>query len=320
MDISETEDLIGYRPYTREFDIVTDITNVIEPQRLSELEDRLGKYRAKWQNTDALTSLVDRLPSIFEQALEAAGSTADDTTVLFLVDGSGSTRGATALHIAAATIEACLALEEIGVETTVLGYSTTTWKGGLSRMRWLEDGKPRDPGRLCDLLHIVYKTPDTEVANSMDRLCAMVAEETKKENVDGEALLWAVDCTETLDRPHKIVVNITDGFFPVDDSTLYSNSTNPLTMHMVTVCEAIEQNGTIALSRVYVDLDDAHLQARQHLLDGGMTNFRRDVLTTEMRDMVATFDAIVHGVELGISRTAELSVDLDEDHSPRPGV
>ncbi|WP_327210395.1 cobaltochelatase CobT-related protein [Rhizobium leguminosarum] len=320
MDFTETNELIGYAPYTREFDLIADVERVFKPERLSELAASVSRYRATWDANEKVASLVDTLPDVFEQAMEARGIDPRDTTVLFLVDGSGSTRGATATHIAAATIEACIALEEIGVETSVLGYTTITWKGGSARKKWLEDGKPRDPGRLCDLLHVVYKTPAMATVSNLPRLCALAAEETKKENVDGEALIWASDCIRLLERPHKIIVNVTDGFLPIDDSTIYSNSSNPLTLHMAAVCDTIEQEGSISLARVYVDLDESHAKARQNLRDDGMTMFQRDVVTTETRDMGATFDALVEGVELGFARAAELSFDLEEapEHSRHP--
>jgi cobaltochelatase CobT len=318
MDFTETNELIGYAPYTREFDVIADVERVFKPERLSELAQSVSRYRTTWSAYEKVTSLVDSLPEVFGQAMEARGLDARDTTVLFLIDGSGSTRGATAMHIATATIEACIALEEIGVEASVLGYTTTTWKGGASRKQWLEDGKPRDPGRLCDLLHIVYKTPAMDAVSSLHRLCALAADESKKENVDGEALIWASDCIRLLDRPNKIIVNVTDGFFPIDDSTIYSNSTNPLTLHMAAVCDAIEEEGVVSLSRVYVDLNDEHANARQKLRDDGMTIFQRDAVTTEIRDVAATLDAVVEGIELGFTRAAELSFDLEEAQALGP--
>jgi cobaltochelatase CobT len=320
MDFTETNELIGYAPYTREFDVIADVSRVFEPGRLSELEDRVSHYRGTWRGYEKVTSLVDALPDVFSQAMEAHGIDPRDTTVLFLVDGSGSTRGATAMHIATATIEACIALEEIGVETSVLGYTTTTWKGGSSRKKWLEDGKPQNPGRLCDLLHVVYKTPAMETVSILPRLCALAAEESKRENVDGEALIWASDCIRLLDRPNKIIVNVTDGFFPIDDSTIYSNSSNPLTLHMAAVCDAIEQEGVISLARVYVDLDDNHSKARQKLRDDGMMVFKRDVVTAETRDVGATLESIIEGLELGFARAADLVLDVEEvpDQGPRP--
>lgn len=314
----ELDDQIGYRPYTREFDVITDVGRLFDKEQFARLAQLVTGYREK--AGVALAEVVDALPRTILASFEEAGAAPQDTTVLFLVDGSGSTRGATAVHMTTATIEACLALEELGVETSVLGYSTATWKGGEARKKWLAEGKPVDPGRLCDLLHVVYKTPAMKTTASIDRLCAMAADTTKRENVDGEALVWARECIDVLRRPNKIIVNLTDGFMPIDDSTIYSNRANPLTLHVLGVCDAIEQEGAVSLSRVFVDMDDDHLKARQNILDNAMTVFRRDSVTTEKRDLFATMQALVEGLDLAIRRSAELAYDFSSDAEEHDGA
>ncbi len=154
-----------------------------------------------------------------------------DTIVTLLVDNSGSMRGrpisvaAMSADILARTLERC------AVKVEILGFTTRAWKGGLSRENWLAEGKPGSPGRLNDLRHIIYKSADTPWRRSRRNLGLMLREGILKENIDGEALLWAHDRIIGRPEQRKILMVISDGA-PVDDSTLSVNPGNYLERHL----------------------------------------------------------------------------------------
>lgn len=177
-----------------------------------------------------------------------------DTVVTLLIDNSGSMRGrpitvaAMSADILARTLERC------GVKVEILGFTTKAWKGGQARERWIADGKPGHPGRLNDLRHIVYKAADAPWRRARRNLGLMLREGLLKENIDGEALLWAH--TRLLARPEqrKILMVISDGA-PVDDSTLSVNAGNYLERHLRGVIEWIEKYSTVELVAIGIGHD-----------------------------------------------------------------
>jgi cobaltochelatase CobT len=177
-----------------------------------------------------------------------------DTVVTLLIDNSGSMRGrpisiaAISADILARTLERC------GVKTEVLGFTTRAWKGGQSREAWLVSGKPANPGRLNDLRHIVYKKADEPWRRARKNLGLMMREGLLKENIDGEALLWAH--TRLLARPEdrRILMVISDGA-PVDDSTLSVNSAGYLEQHLRKVIDWIEKQSPVQLVAIGIGHD-----------------------------------------------------------------
>ncbi len=177
-----------------------------------------------------------------------------DTVVTLLIDNSGSMRGrpitvaAMSADILARTLERC------GVKVEVLGFTTRAWKGGQSRERWLSAGKPPAPGRLNDLRHIVYKAADSPWRRSRKSLGLMLREGLLKENIDGEALMWAH--SRLLGRPEqrRVLMVISDGA-PVDDSTLSVNPGNSLERHLREVIEMIETRSPIELVAIGIGHD-----------------------------------------------------------------
>ncbi|HEY4124145.1 MAG TPA: hypothetical protein VGM36_05990, partial [Rhizomicrobium sp.] len=172
-----------------------------------------------------------------------------DTIVTLLIDNSGSMRGrpitlaAMSADILARTLERC------GVQTEILGFTTRAWKGGQSREKWVHAGKPALPGRLNDLRHIVYKAADEPWRRARRNLGLMLREGLLKENIDGEALLWAH--ARLLARPEqrRILMVISDGA-PVDDSTLSVNAGNYLEKHLRKVIEEIETKSSVELTAI----------------------------------------------------------------------
>jgi cobaltochelatase CobT len=145
-------------------------------------------------------------------------------------------------------------LERCGVKVEILGFTTRAWKGGQSRERWLAAGKPAAPGRLNDLRHIVYKSADAPWRRARRSLGLMLREGLLKENIDGEALLWAHD--RLLPRPEKrkILMVISDGA-PVDDSTLSVNPGNYLEKHLREVIAYIEARSPVELTAIGIGHD-----------------------------------------------------------------
>ena len=177
-----------------------------------------------------------------------------DTVVTLLIDNSGSMRGrpisiaAISADILARTLERC------GVKTEILGFTTRAWKGGQAREAWLADGKPAEPGRLNDLRHILYKQADEPWRRARRNLGLMMREGLLKENIDGEALLWAHSRLLARREDRRILMVISDGA-PVDDSTLSVNSAGYLEAHLRKVIEWIESKSPVQLVAIGIGHD-----------------------------------------------------------------
>ncbi|WP_375195462.1 cobaltochelatase subunit CobT [Sphingobium sp.] len=177
-----------------------------------------------------------------------------DTVVTLLIDNSGSMRGrpisiaAISADIMARTLERC------GVKTEILGFTTRAWKGGQSREDWLAAGRPPMPGRLNDLRHIVYKKADEPWRRARKNLGLMMREGLLKENIDGEALLWAHNRLIARHEERRILMVISDGA-PVDDSTLSVNSGTYLERHLRQVIEWIENRSPVQLVAIGIGHD-----------------------------------------------------------------
>ncbi len=211
-----------------------------------------------------------------------------DTVVTLLLDNSGSMRGrpitvaATCADILARTLERC------GVKVEILGFTTRAWKGGQAREKWLASGKPVNPGRLNDLRHIIYKAADMPWRRARRNLGLMMREGLLKENIDGEALIWAHN--RLLGRPEqrRILMVISDGA-PVDDSTLSVNSGNYLERHLRQVIADIEGRSPVELIAIGIGHD--------------VTRYYKRAVT------------IVDAEELGGAMTEKLA-ELFEEHGP----
>ncbi|WP_457581209.1 cobaltochelatase subunit CobT [Ensifer canadensis] len=216
-----------------------------------------------------------------------------DTVVTLLIDNSGSMRGrpitvaATCADILARTLERC------GVKVEILGFTTKAWKGGQSREKWLAGGKPQSPGRLNDLRHIIYKSADAPWRRARRNLGLMMREGLLKENIDGEALIWAHERLMARREQRRILMMISDGA-PVDDSTLSVNPGNYLERHLRAVIEQIETRSPVELLAIGIGHD--------------VTRYYRRAVT------------IVDADELAGAMTEQLA-DLfeDESMSRRPG-
>ncbi len=269
----------AYNVFTTEFDCETLATDLCQPEETIELRDRLdervqpflpvvtrlanrlqrrlmARQQLRWEtdleegqlNPARLTRLVlsPYDPRCFRRASEAPYK---DTVVTLLIDNSGSMRGRPIALAAMCAEVISRTLEQCGVRCEVLGFTTSAWKGGKARDRWIEKGKPRNPGRLNDLLHVVYKNANETWRKARPRLGVMLREGLLKENIDGEALLWACARLRRYPADRKILMVISDGA-PVDDTTLSVNGSQFLESHLHTVIRGIESAREIELCAI----------------------------------------------------------------------
>jgi cobaltochelatase CobT len=273
-----------YKAYTTQFDEVVSATELCDEEELTRLRAYLDAQLKGLQGI--VTRLANRLQRRLmaqqnrswdfdqEEGLLDAARLArvvispghslsykierdvefKDTVVTLLIDNSGSMRGrpisiaAISADIMARTLERC------GVKTEVLGFTTRAWKGGQSREAWLSGGKPAHPGRLNDLRHIVYKKADEPWRRARKNLGLMMREGLLKENIDGEALLWAHTRLLARQEDRRILMVISDGA-PVDDSTLSVNSAGYLEQHLRRVIDWIEKQSPVQLVAIGIGHD-----------------------------------------------------------------
>jgi len=177
-----------------------------------------------------------------------------DTVVTLLIDNSGSMRGRPISVAAICADILSRTLERCSVKVEILGFTTKNWKGGKSREKWNQENKPLNPGRLNDLRHIIYKSADKPWRQSKKNLGLMLKEGLLKENIDGEALLWAFKRIALRKEERKILMVISDGA-PVDDSTLSVNSGDYLEKHLKQTVKWIEENSNIEILAVGIGHD-----------------------------------------------------------------
>jgi cobaltochelatase CobT len=180
-----------------------------------------------------------------------------DTVVSLLIDSSGSMRGRSITIAAMCADILGRTLERCNVKVEILGFTTRAWRGGQSRELWLQQGKPTQPGRLNDLRHIIYKSADMPWRRSRRNLGLMMREELLKENIDGEALLWAHNRIVGRPEDRRILMVISDGL-PVDNSTLLVNPSNYLEQHLKYAIDRIENHSPVELVAIGIGHDVTH--------------------------------------------------------------
>ena len=177
-----------------------------------------------------------------------------DTLVTILIDNSGSMRGKPITVAAICADILSRTLEKCSVKVEILGFTTKHWKGGSSREKWASDGKPKNPGRLNDLRHIIYKSADVPWRQIKKNMGLMLKEGLLKENIDGEALRWAFSKIKKRKEDRKILMVISDGA-PVDDSTLSSNSSDYLENDLKNTVKSIENFSDVELVAIGIGHD-----------------------------------------------------------------
>ncbi|MFZ5616279.1 MAG: cobaltochelatase subunit CobT [Pseudomonadota bacterium] len=273
-----------YRVYTSEFDETAEASELCDAEELQRLRRTLDRQ------LENLHSVVARLANKLQRRLMAQQNRSwifdldegvldaarlarvvvdpmqplsfkrerelefRDTVVTLLIDNSGSMRGrpisiaAICADILARTLERC------SVKVEILGFTTRAWKGGQSREKWVADGRPPNPGRLNDLRHIIYKAADTPWRRARSSLGLMMKEGLLKENIDGEALLWAHQRLLARTEARRIMMVISDGA-PVDDTTSSANGGAYLERHLRDVIAQIEQRSPIELIAIGIGHD-----------------------------------------------------------------
>jgi len=310
-----------YHAYTTQFDEVIEALDLCDPEELSRLRNMLD------QQLFHLQGVIGRLANRLQRRLMAKQTRSwdfnldeglldtarlarvvvnpthsltykqekdtefRDTVVSLLIDNSGSMRGrpitvaAMSADILARTLERC------GVKVEILGFTTRMWKGGQARERWIANGKPANPGRLNDLRHIVYKPADAPWRRARKNLGLMLREGILKENIDGEALLWAHNRLVGRSEQRRILMVISDGA-PVDDSTLSVNPGNYLERHLREVIGYIENRSPVELIAIGIGHD--------------VTRYYRRAVT------------IVDAEQLGGAVMEQLAGLFDEESQPAP--
>ena len=265
-DLCDEEELTRLRAYLDQqmgglHNVVTKLAN--------RLQRRLMAQQARSWEFDQEEGLLDaaRLARVVVNPMQSLSYKVEqdtefrDTVVGLLIDNSGSMRGR---PIAIAAICADImtrTLERVGVASEVLGFTTRAWKGGQSRELWLADGRPPSPGRLNDLRHIVYKRADEPYRHAKRSLGLMMREGLLKENIDGEALLWAHNRLIARPEERRILMVISDGA-PVDDSTASANGGAYLERHLRQVIEWIERRSTVELVAIGIGHDVTRYYSR----------------------------------------------------------
>ena len=221
-----------------------------------------------------------------------------DTVVTILIDNSGSMRGRPIMVAAVCADILARTLERCGVKVEVLGFTTRAWKGGLSRDEWIKAGKPANPGRLNDLRHIIYKAADAPWRRARKNLGLMMREGLLKENIDGEALIWAHQRLLGRAEQRKVLMVISDGA-PVDDSTLSANSGHYLERHLRQVIGDIETRSPVELVAIGIGHDVTRYYRRAvtildvEQLAGAMVEKLAELFDEEPRKAVSRRDAIL---------------------------
>jgi cobaltochelatase CobT len=283
-EVAPTDDASIYRAFNRSFDEVVEADDLCDADELARLRQQLDQQLSHLQGVvsklanrlqrrlmaqqqrawefDLEEGLLDvaRLARVVVNPMQSLSYKREreadfrDTVVTLLIDNSGSMRGrpitvaAMCCDILARTLERC------AVKTEILGFTTRAWKGGQSRERWVQEGKPRNPGRLNDLRHVIYKSADAPWRRARKNLGLMLREGLLKENIDGEALEWAYKRLLARTEHRRILMVISDGA-PVDDSTLSVNPGNYLERHLRKVIGEIEGREAVELIAIGIGHD-----------------------------------------------------------------
>ncbi|MFT4676551.1 MAG: cobaltochelatase CobT [Patiriisocius sp.] len=277
----------AYKSFTQQFDETIFADELCEPAELERLRGVLDKHL---QNSQIVISKLanrlqrklmaqqnrtwefdleegqldtSRLPSIIIDPFSSLAFKQEkdtkfrDTVVSLLIDSSGSMRGRSITIAAMCADILGRTLERCAVKVEILGFTTRAWRGGQSRELWLQQGKPPQPGRLNDLRHLVYKSADMPWRRARRNLGLMMREELLKENIDGEALLWAHNRIVGRPEDRKILMVISDGL-PVDNSTLLVNPSNYLEQHLKYAIDRIENWSPVELVAIGIGHDVTH--------------------------------------------------------------
>ena len=280
----ENSDAFTYKIYTNRYDSIAPAERLCNLDEINKLRVQLDKQTEKLDNTINILAnkfqrkLLSRQKRWWEFDMEEgildsgklsriiispesslsykkeAEIDFKDTVVSLLIDNSGSMRGRPITIAAISTDIISKTLERCGVKVEVLGFTTNSWKGGRARDLWIKENKSANPGRLNELLHIIYKSADTPIRRSKKNFGIMLKEGLLKENIDGEALDWAFKRINIRSEKRKVLMVISDGA-PVDDSTLSANTTSYLDLHLKEKIKFIEKKSNVELLAIGIGHD-----------------------------------------------------------------
>ena len=258
-DLCDAEELTRLRAYLDQQ--LASLSSVVS-RLANKLQRRLMAQQNRSWSFDLEEGMLDvaRLPRIIMDPTaplsfkQESDTEFRDTVVTLLIDNSGSMRGRPIMVAAVCADILARTLERCAVKTEILGFTTRAWKGGLSRDDWIKGGKAAAPGRLNDLRHIIYKSADAPWRRARRNLGLMMREGLLKENIDGEALMWAHQRLITRTEQRRILMVISDGA-PVDDSTLSVNSGHYLERHLRSVITEIETRSPVELLAIGIGHD-----------------------------------------------------------------
>ena len=249
------QQLVGFQ------DLITKLANKLQRKLLA-------KQNRAWE-FDLEEGLLDssKLPRIIMDPFNSLSFKKEkdldfkDTIVTLLIDNSGSMRGRPITIAAICADILSRTLERCSVKIEILGFTTKNWKGGKSRELWNKNSKPKTPGRLNDLRHIVYKGADVQWRQAKNNLGLMLKEGLLKENIDGEAISWAFNRIKKRKEERKILMVISDGA-PVDDSTLSVNSGDFLEKHLKKMVKFIEKKSEVEILAIGIGHDVSRYYAK----------------------------------------------------------
>ena len=308
-----------YKAYTTQFDEVVNASDLCDAEELARLRTQLDQQLSQLHGVisrlanrlqrrllarqtrswefDLEEGLLDtaRLSRVVTNPLHPLSYKMEketsfrDTAVTLLIDNSGSMRGRPIMVAAMSGDILARTLERCGVKVEILGFTTRAWKGGQARERWLAEGRARNPGRLNDLRHIIYKNADEPWRRARKSLGLMLREGLLKENIDGEALLWAHERLLGRSEERRILMVISDGA-PVDDSTLSVNARNYLERHLRSVIDWVETFSPVQLLAIGIGHDVTRYYRRAvtltdaEQLGGTMTEKLAELFDEQPRD------------------------------------
>ena len=306
--------LSDYHVFTREFDEVIrplDLCDAEELDRLrqtldshvGDLQRSIGRFANRLQRVlmaqqqrswdfDLDEGLLDsaRLTRVLTDPMspltfkQERDTDFRDTVITLLLDNSGSMHGRS-IRVAAVCADILSStLERCGVRVEVLGFTTGAWKGGQAREKWVKAGYPANPGRLNDLRHIIYKSADSPWRQSRRNLGLMMRKGLLKENIDGEALLWAHSRLVQRPEQRKILMMISDGA-PIDDSTLSTNPGRFLEKHLRFVIEQLERQQEVELVAIGIGHDVRQYYSRATTIHD--VSQLADVMTSQLVELFA---------------------------------
>ena len=293
---NKIEVLNKYKIFTREFDVAKNAEKLVKSNELNDLRKKFDEECKDY------TKLINELAKKLKKLLLAFDTTAwefsqdegsfdgsrfaafianndnssiyklekknveKNTIVSLLMDNSGSMRGKPIITSALTSEILTHTLEKCNVNVEILGFTTNEWKGGKSKKKWESLDRPNKPGRLNDLLHIIYKDADASWSVAKKNIGLILKEGLLKENIDGEALIWASSRLKRRNEKKKILIVISDGA-PVDDSTLSVNNPNILENHLKEVVTEIEQEGRINLVAIGIGHDVSRYYKKAFTID-----------------------------------------------------